>query len=773
MSDKRADKNKGKKSRKVVNLRVQRLKRDASNGVGKTSDRPLRARLGTTWSRWGKKGLMAASIVVATCALFPSVGYFQTDEFQVGAISKRDVVAPVSFQVFKDRGRLEMERDREEAKVAPVFVFDEIAASRTKRNFRKFVDRLLAAAEDDSLTDIERTAKLSGLSSAMSTLAALTLAESEVGPRVRDAVESFLDGMLGEGVMMEKTSEDLGSSLMIAVVRGKTESNRRLSEVYDLWDVREAARRRSEELFPENRDAGRAFEEAVSAFVTPNLRYDAGETDARRREARESVPEFQGTVLKDELIVRKHERITDEHARKLESLAYRQRQQLQTEGVWQKLHPLAGRLVLATLLLSVFASYLKMHRPDIYKDNAALAVVTAATLLVLGLASAVVNFTDVSPFVIPVAIAPLVVTLLLDDRVAILLTMVLAVLVGAAASLGLPFMVASMIAGIAGVYTAVRIRRRSQFYRALLFIFLGYVASISAINLIRGVPILEMAADAGWAALNATLATMITVIVLPVFEMLSGVTTDITLLELSDLNRPLLKRLMIEAPGTYHHSMIVGQLAEAAAEAIGSNALLARVGAYYHDIGKLAKPQYFSENDPASKGRHERLTPTMSCLILGSHVKDGLDLGREEKLPKAILNFVREHHGNTLMAFFYHKALEMDPSIQEQDYRYPGPSPGSKETAIVMLADAAEAASRSLAEPTPNRLRSLVKRIIDSRANEGQLDQCQLTLRELALIRESFVKVLAAVFHGRIPYPALPAEKTYSEDYVRKPSGRG
>jgi putative nucleotidyltransferase with HDIG domain len=348
--------------------------------------------------------------------------------------------------------------------------------------------------------------------------------------------------------------------------------------------------------------------------------------------------------------------------------------------------------------------------------------------------------------------------------------MMLSVLVGTAAGLGLPFIVASMVGGIAGVYTAVRIRRRSQFYRALLFIFLGYVASISAISLIRGVPLLDMAADAGWAAVNATLATMVTLIILPGFEMFSGITTDITLLELSDLNRPLLKRLMLEAPGTYHHSMIVGQLAEAAAEATGANALLARVGSYYHDIGKLVKPQYFGENEPDRKSKHERLTPTMSCLILGSHVKDGLDLAKEEKLPKAILDFIREHHGNSLMAFFYHKALETDPSIQEQDYRYPGPSPRSKETAIVMLADASEAASRSLAEPTPSRLKGLVKRIIDARANEGQLDGCSLTLREVALIKESFVKALAAVFHARVAYPTLPTKKANGESLVRRQS---
>ena len=716
---------------------------------------------------------MAASVVAATCFFFPSVAYFQADDFQVGAIAKRDVVAPVSFQVFKDKGKLEKEREREAAKVAPVFYYDEVVLDRTLRSFRGYVEELESAAGMDSLTELERSAMLSEISSDLSPLAAFTLADRRKGPMVRDAVEGFLRDVLSDGVIRDKTSEDIGSSQMITIIRGKTEFTRRLGAVSDLWDVKQSSRRRAEELFGEDRSARETFQEAVVSFVEPNLRFDLDETETRRDQARQSVPEFQGTVLKDEVIIRKHERATEDHVLKLESLAYRQSQELRAEGIWQKVQPLAGRLVLATLLLSIFASFLKMHRPDIYQDNAALLVVTAATLLVLGIAAAVVNWTDISAYVIPVAVAPLLVTVLLDDRVAIILTMVLSVLVGTAAGLGLPFIVASMVGCIAGVYTIVRIRRRSQFYRALLFVFLGYVASLSAVSLIRGVPLLEMAADVGWTALNAALATMITVILLPVFEMFSGITTDITLLELSDLNRPLLKKLMLEAPGTYHHSMIVGQLSEAAAEAIGANALLARVGAYYHDIGKLVKPEYFGENEPDRKSKHDKLTPTMSCLILGSHVKDGLDLAKEEKLPRVISDFIKEHHGNSLMAFFYHKALEVDPSIQEQDYRYPGPSPRSKETAIVMLADASEAASRSLAEPTPNRLNGLVKRIVDARSSEGQLDNCSLTLREVALIKESFVKVLAAVFHGRVAYPTLPAKKATSENFARKQPERG
>ena len=258
---------------------------------------------------------------------------------------------------------------------------------------------------------------------------------------------------------------------------------------------------------------------------------------------------------------------------------------------------------------------------------------------------------------------------------------------------------------------------------------------------------------------------------LPVVEHWFGLTSDITLLELSDLNRPLLKRLQLEAPGTYHHSMVVGSLAESGAEAIDANSLLARVSAYYHDIGKLAKPEYYTENEPvASRSRHEKLTPSMSVLVVKSHVSEGLEFARRERLPRAVQSAIPEHHGTMVMAFFYHKALEHDPMARREEFCYAGPKPRSKETAILMLADGVEGASRALAEPTPSRIRGLVTRIMDERVQEGQLDECGLTLSELARIREAFIPVLTAIFHVRAPYPEDPRRRPKQDADLRRES---
>jgi putative nucleotidyltransferase with HDIG domain len=260
------------------------------------------------------------------------------------------------------------------------------------------------------------------------------------------------------------------------------------------------------------------------------------------------------------------------------------------------------------------------------------------------------------------------------------------------------------------------------------------------------------------------------------------VTTDITLLELADLNRPILRRLMLEAPGTYHHSIVVGTLAESAAAAIGGNPLLARVGAYYHDIGKIDKAEYYVENQSSARNRHEKLSPTMSSLIIQAHVREGAEIARKEKLPKAIVNAILEHHGTTILSFFYSKeqtrrkqeekqkklnASELE--VPEAEFRYPGPKPRSKETAVLMLADAVEAAARSLNEPTPGRIRGVVNKILEARVKDGQLDESPITFEELAKIRDSFIPILTALFHARVHYPGVFAE----EPRVRPADDRG
>jgi putative nucleotidyltransferase with HDIG domain len=246
---------------------------------------------------------------------------------------------------------------------------------------------------------------------------------------------------------------------------------------------------------------------------------------------------------------------------------------------------------------------------------------------------------------------------------------------------------------------------------------------------------------------------------LPLFEHFFHVTTDIRLLELSNQNLPLIRALALEAPGTYQHSLMLGHLAEAAAEAIGADAVLARVSGYYHDIGKTRMPDYFIENQPKGANRHDRLEPSMSALVIAAHVKEGLEMGKKAGLPEPILDAIREHHGTKLIRYFYQKALtKADPSqgpVRETDYRHAGPKPTSRVTAILMIADAVEAASRTLIEPTPPKIRAMIQAIVDDCLRDGQFDDCDLTMRDLSMIVDALEKTVAMVFHHRIDYPGF------------------
>jgi putative nucleotidyltransferase with HDIG domain len=274
---------------------------------------------------------------------------------------------------------------------------------------------------------------------------------------------------------------------------------------------------------------------------------------------------------------------------------------------------------------------------------------------------------------------------------------------------------------------------------------------------------------------NAILTPTGVFLLLGIFERIFDVTTDSTLLELSDLNRPLLKRLSVEAPGTFHHSIIVGNLAEAAAEAIGANSLLTRVGCYYHDIGKLSKAEYFVENQAGSINKHQNLTPNMSSIILANHVKAGLEKANEYNLPHAVKRFIPEHHGTSIMSYFFHKAKEISGSddVNEDAFRYPGPKPQSRETAIAMLADTVEAATRTLPNPNLARITALVDNLIEKRFHEGELDNCELTLRDLTKIKEAFIPILLGIHHLRIEYPSESKGENESKQRHEKPKNEG
>jgi putative nucleotidyltransferase with HDIG domain len=382
-------------------------------------------------------------------------------------------------------------------------------------------------------------------------------------------------------------------------------------------------------------------------------------------------------------------------------------------------------------------------------------------------------------FLIFVPAASMLLTIVFDSRVGFYGTVIIALLVAGIRGNDYAVALASIISGALAVYTVRDMRNRSQIFRSLGFIFLGYALSIVALGVERFEAVNVIAEQLMYALANAIVSPMLTYGLLIFFERVFRVTTDLTLMELSHFNHPLLRKLAEQAPGTYHHSLTLATLAEAAAAAVGANEVLARVGALFHDIGKLEKPLYFVENQKGSRNKHDKLAPRMSSLIISAHVKEGMSLGQEHKLPQEVIDFIPMHHGTTRMEYFYNKAVELAQQsedetkleeINDQDYRYPGPKPQTRETGILMLADAVEASTRTLEDPAPQKLEAVIDEIIRKRFEEGELDECPLTLKDLTKIKAAFLGVLVGIRHTRVRYPEQSKKRAPRPRRMEKPS---
>jgi putative nucleotidyltransferase with HDIG domain len=376
-------------------------------------------------------------------------------------------------------------------------------------------------------------------------------------------------------------------------------------------------------------------------------------------------------------------------------------------------------------------------------------------LALVGIASMVAAY-DQTAALIPIAFPALVVAMLWDGRLALNLSLIMAILLtGQPAFLGMASLLTLVTAGAVASLAVRVVRRRAEIWGFIALIAGSYVVVSVVLGMLRSWSIVDIAVNSGWGAVSAVACAFAAMGFLPVLESFTRITTDQTLLELADVNRPLLRRLSMEAPGTYAHSISVANLAEAATGAIDGNALLTRVGVYYHDVGKMARPHYFIENQPSGRNPHDKLKPAMSAQVIRGHVTEGLRMADEAKLPDCVRAFIAEHHGTQTISFFYDQAREADPDaeLDPADFRYPGPRPQSPETAIVMLADSVESAARVLPDPTPENIRELVDRIVRGKMDAGQLDETPLTLLELTRIKEQFVSVLTGMYHQRIDYP--------------------
>jgi len=433
--------------------------------------------------------------------------------------------------------------------------------------------------------------------------------------------------------------------------------------------------------------------------------------------------------------------------------------QVLTMTPWQAILPLFIRFVLILLVFLFFLIFLYLMKKEVLESFSQLLIISILVVAEMALGYFLVLQLGFSYYLIPITLGSMLLTLLLGYEVGLIYSFMIGFLLEIVFNFSFNLDFISIVAGSVATFSVRGVKERYKFYRPMLYNSLSYLVMIYLFEILKGNQAQAILEECGYGILNGFFSTFFARGLLPIFEYLFDITTDVTLLELSDLNRPVLKRLALEAPGTYHHSIVVGNLAEAAAKALNANPLLARVGAYYHDIGKIEKPEYFVENQMGAKSKHEKLSPSMSALILESHVKEGAELAQKEHLPRKLTNLIKEHHGTTLMAYFYKKALDQGiQETQESEYRYPGPKPRSKEAAILMLADAVEAASRTLEEPKPARLMSLIKKIIMDKFEQGELEECELTLKDLHIIQQSFLPILIGVFHPRIDYPELVEE---------------
>lgn len=493
----------------------------------------------------------------------------------------------------------------------------------------------------------------------------------------------------------------------------------------------------------------------LSAMLFPNLIPDQTKLRQVQEEAKKRVPPVR--IEKGNLIVREGDIVTSEHIQILRDLAL-----IDNQGNRALIFVSLSLFTLFLIGIGVF--YIYRFKREILRQENYLYLLALVALVVLATAK-ILSLLDVLwlRYMIPLSFAGIILTILLDAQIAWVVTTLLSLMVGVVVDYDLSPAIFYFISGTISIYCLSNITQRREMIRMGLILAGVNFGAVVTLGLLFGdrnlLNLLGLAFVGGF---NGIFSTALAMGFLPFLEQLFKLTSDLSLLELANPNQPLLKRLLIEAPGTYHHSIIVGNLAEAAADAIGADSLLARVGSYYHDIGKLQRPYFFVENQIAQDNPHEKLSPNLSTLIITSHVRDGVEMARQYGLSERVLDVIEQHHGTDLLRYFYKRASESleeeKETLAEGNFRYPGPKPRSKEAAIIMLADSVEAAARAMEQPTPSRLEALVDKIFKDRLESRQLDETDLTLKDLDKIKAAFLKVLTGIFHHRIKYPDLPGE---------------
>jgi putative nucleotidyltransferase with HDIG domain len=738
--------------------------------------------------RWG---ILTLFTIIFVIILYPSL-VITKHQYNLGDVVERDIKAPRDFFI-EDQSATEKNRQQVMAEVLTVYDYDANLAKTLSRNVaQSFADirAFIESEQKEQQLEQENQAEpaeipLPNRNVSLHTLvwekqdqfegiigigvsigAYKALVKEGFSKEIADFIARILTKILANGVVTNKEIllKELDKGIILRDVETKKERMvGNLNQFYGLDQAKAMVRTIGQPYLKElEYTIKNLVIDFVQELIQPNITLNRSETEERKNKAAEEIKPVLYKIKAGEMLLREGERVNEVDLLKLKAL------QAKTKKEQILLSGLGAAMLLMCLLITTYILHLNRQGPMANYHNKNLLLIASVALTFFFLAAISASFSELlthnSPiaipassiyFGIPLASAAMIICLFLGLTVAIQIALVLAIGFAVIFQNSFEIFIYFMINGTMAAYWLRSCRERKIFIAAGAKLGLLNVVLATSINFYMGeFSSTKLLWDWAFAFMGGIGAGVVTAGIVPLVEIAFDYTTDISLLELANLDRPIMRRLMIEVPGTYHHSVIVGSLVEAAAMEIGANPLLAKVCGYYHDIGKIKKPLYFIENQTNGKNKHDKLAPSMSSLILIAHIKDGVEIAREIKLGQEIIDTIRQHHGTSLIKFFYEKAKQLKggDAVKIDNFRYPGPKPQTKETGLVMLADVVEAASRTLDNPTPSRIQGLVQNLINKIFSDGQLDSCELTLKDLHNIAKSFNKILYGIHHHRIEY---------------------
>jgi len=752
--------------------------------------------------------VMISLLIISLSFLFPG-GKTLLYSYQLNDVSKEEIVAPFNFPILKNNEELQSDLDEAIALEPYLFVRSNSAVNNQIKEINTFFDltkkiqtanlKLIESRNnlyrerfsknfDRSRTIVEAdSASLYELKNRMINTFSFTKEDDKWNKILFESTSSYtiIDleklkkriikisrNRWAEGIYDIPISNILSNQVAMNLSDGKANILLEPSDYNDLQTAWTKARVEITNEFSDNqliqREIGYSL---IVELMKPNLIFDR-ETTERRQQARlDRVPRNKGIILENERVVEANKRITKDDLEKLFSLTVAVDAKSASQDTLQIVLAYLGRLIVVGILVSLLFGFIFVYKKSIFEDQKMVLFLSIIFLIEGILTYILTQKFALSEYLIPITLASMIITIMFDGFVGLIATFSMALLIGTQIGNNVEFMITSVFISIMGIYTVRNLRQRSQLFTAIFVLIISSALAIVGQGLFKGHAWQVMSYDMTNLLLLSLLSPILTYGLIGILEVSFGITTNLTLIELLDFQQPLLKRLQKEANGTFNHCVVVGNLAEACADAIGANSLLCRVGAYYHDIGKMLRPEYYIENQYGGENKHDKLPPVMSAKIIKSHVSDGLLLAKEYNLPSIVSDFIPMHHGTTRVEYFYRKAIEQEKNVEEDQFRYPGPKPNTKETGILMICEAIEAGIRSIKDPDLIKIDDMITKIINSRISSGQLSECPLTMDELNRIKGNMdgntglLSVLKGIYHIRIEYPdELESSKAIKND---------